>query len=275
MCDVFRAGRVRSAKTAGLGGVECGRAPHTGRVDPDPDAVERTPLSPSPRGLSRRRDSGSGPHTVRVLGVRSLVSVLGTPDDRIAAVAALQRGRIARRQLDAIGVNSSSVTWRVSRGLLALPFEVCLSSATAPRRACRGDRCCASVRDGAALSHWSAAALLGLWTPAPRQIDVVVDDPGANNPEVWVHRSRILESHDVGSARASRSPPRPGRCSTSPSPRPTASSRSRSTGGSWRRRGALACSRRAGPRRRPPRSRAPRGTAGPRTWRDHGHGVSS
>ncbi|HEY1714685.1 MAG TPA: hypothetical protein VGG07_17425 [Solirubrobacteraceae bacterium] len=55
-----------------------------------------------------------------------------------------------------------------------------------------------SVRNGGALSHWSAAALLGLWTPAPREIEVVVDIwDGATNPGTRVHRSRILESHDV------------------------------------------------------------------------------
>ncbi len=134
-----------------------------------------------------------------MLGVRSLVSVLGTPDDRIAAVAALQRGRIARRQLDAIGVNSSSVTWRVSRGLLFPSLRgVFVVGHSAPMELAPETDALLSVRDGAALSHWSAAALLGLWTPAPRQIDVVVDDQkGANNPEVCVHRSRILESHDV------------------------------------------------------------------------------
>ena len=55
-----------------------------------------------------------------------------------------------------------------------------------------------SVRDGAALSHWSAAALLGLWTPAPAVVEVTVDDaPAASNPGVKVHRSGILESRDV------------------------------------------------------------------------------
>jgi hypothetical protein len=55
-----------------------------------------------------------------------------------------------------------------------------------------------SVRDGAALSHWSAAALRGMWTPAPAVVDVTVDDaPAAVNPGVRVHRGRILQSHDV------------------------------------------------------------------------------
>jgi len=55
-----------------------------------------------------------------------------------------------------------------------------------------------SVRDGAALSHWSAAALWGLWTPAPAVVEVTVDDaPAAVNPGVRVHRSRILERRDL------------------------------------------------------------------------------
>jgi very-short-patch-repair endonuclease len=50
-----------------------------------------------------------------------------------------------------------------------------------------------------ALSHWSAAALLGLWTPLPAVVDVTVngDSQAASNPQVHVHRSGILEPHDV------------------------------------------------------------------------------
>jgi very-short-patch-repair endonuclease len=55
-----------------------------------------------------------------------------------------------------------------------------------------------SVRDGAALSHWSAAALHGLWTPLPTTVDVTVTGSnGSTNPGVRVHRSGILESRDV------------------------------------------------------------------------------
>ena len=54
------------------------------------------------------------------------------------------------------------------------------------------------MRDGGALSHWSAAALLGLWTPDSQDIEIVVDVwDGAVSPGVRVHRSRILESRDV------------------------------------------------------------------------------
>jgi very-short-patch-repair endonuclease len=55
-----------------------------------------------------------------------------------------------------------------------------------------------SVREGAALSHWSAATMWGLWTPGPRVVEVLLNDaPAAVNPGVRVHRSRILEARDL------------------------------------------------------------------------------
>jgi very-short-patch-repair endonuclease len=55
-----------------------------------------------------------------------------------------------------------------------------------------------SVRDGAALSHWSAAALWDLWTPLPKVADVILENwTAAHNPGVRVHRSRILEAKDL------------------------------------------------------------------------------
>jgi very-short-patch-repair endonuclease len=40
--------------------------------------------------------------------------------------------------------------------------------------------------------------LLGLWTPAPKAVEVTVDDaPASRNPGVKVHRSRILDAQDV------------------------------------------------------------------------------
>ncbi len=127
------------------------------------------------------------------------MSVSGDRDARIGAVAAHQRGRIARRQLEAIGVSSSSVAWRVSRGRLFPSLRgVFIVGHTAPVELGAETEALLSVRAGAALSHWSAAALLGLWVPAPPEIDVVVDIwDGATNPDVRVHRSSILESRDV------------------------------------------------------------------------------
>ncbi len=170
-----------------------------GGVASDPDAVEHTLPGPGRRALSRRSDAGSDTHGVEVLGVRSVVSVSGDRDERIAAVAAHQRGRIARRQLNAIAISSSSVAWRVSQGRLFPSLRgVFIVGHTAAVELGAETEALLSVRPGAALSHWSAAAVLGLWVPAPREIEVVVDIwDGAANPHVRVHRSRILDRHDV------------------------------------------------------------------------------
>jgi very-short-patch-repair endonuclease len=149
--------------------------------------------------VSLQRDTGSATHRVRVLGVRSEVSVSGARDQRIAAVARLQRGRIAYRQLRAIAVTASSIAWLVEKGRL-IPSVRCVFLVGHNARVELGRETDAllSVRDGAALSHWSAAALWGLWTPAPNHVDVVVmDHNAARNPGVRVHRSRILEPRDV------------------------------------------------------------------------------
>jgi very-short-patch-repair endonuclease/predicted transcriptional regulator of viral defense system len=149
--------------------------------------------------VSFQRDSGSATHGVRVLGVRREVSISGTRTERIAAVARLQRGRIAFRQLRAIGIAPASVDWLVTRGRL-LPSLRCVFRVghEAPTELGAETDALLSVRDGAALSHWSAAALLGLWTPLPAVVDVTVDSSNAaTNPGVQVHRSRILESCDV------------------------------------------------------------------------------
>jgi very-short-patch-repair endonuclease len=133
-----------------------------------------------------------------VLGVRSEVSTSGRRDERIAGVARLQRGRIAFRQLRAIGVGPASVAWLVAKGHLFPSLRcVFVVGHTAPTVLGAETEALLSVRDGAALSHWSAAGLWGLWTPAPTVVDVTVDSSSAaTNPGVRVHRSRILESRD-------------------------------------------------------------------------------
>jgi len=131
--------------------------------------------------------------------VRSEVSISGAREDRIAAVAAHQRGRIARRQLLAVGVSHSTIVWLVDKGRLlpSLRGVFCVGH-SAPTELGSETEALLSVRDGAALCHWSATAVLGLWTPAPREVEVVLDTyAGGSNPGVHVHRSRILEPRDI------------------------------------------------------------------------------
>jgi very-short-patch-repair endonuclease len=165
----------------------------------DLEAGDRTLRHRDGRDLSLQRESGLGSHRVWVLGVRSEVSISGSRDERIARVAGLQRGRIAVRQLRAVAVAPASEAWLVARGRLlpCLRGVFCVGH-DAPAELGAETAGLLSVRDGAALSHWSAAALLGLWTPAPTVVEVTVDDaPAAANSGVRVHRSRILQSRDV------------------------------------------------------------------------------
>ncbi len=159
----FVRGRHEYATKTAFRGVEYGRRLQTGRVDSDPDAVERTPPDPPQRALSRQRDSGAEARRVRLLALRSEVSIAGSRDERIAAVASRQRGRIASRQLRAIAVNGSSVAWLVSRGRL-FPSLRCVFSVghNAPIELGAETEALLSVREAAVLSHWSAAALCGL-----------------------------------------------------------------------------------------------------------------
>ncbi len=56
---------------------------------------------------------------VRVVAECRVVRVQGPPDRRIAAVAATQHGRVARRQFLRAGVSDEQIAWRLARGLLA------------------------------------------------------------------------------------------------------------------------------------------------------------
>jgi very-short-patch-repair endonuclease len=152
------------------------------------------------RVVSFQRDSGSATHGVKVLGVRRELSISGWRDERIAAVAAHQRGRIAYRQLQAIAVSPSSVAWLVTRGRLLPSLRgVFIVGHGAPTDLAAETEALLSVRDGAALSHWSAAALWRLCTPSPAVVHVTTagSSNAAINRGVKVHRSRILEPRDV------------------------------------------------------------------------------
>jgi very-short-patch-repair endonuclease len=96
-------------------------------------------------------------------------------------------------------VPRSSITWLVCKGRLIPSLRgVFVVGHDARGEFGRETDALLSVREGAVLSYWSAAALWGLWAPAPQMIEVTVDDaPAARNPGVQVHRTRILESRDV------------------------------------------------------------------------------
>jgi very-short-patch-repair endonuclease len=126
------------------------------------------------------------------------MTVTGSPQDRIAQIAELQRGRVARRQLVAAGIGASTVQWLVAQHrLIPCLRGVFAVGHTAPVEFDREVEALLAVRPGAALSHWSAAGLLGLCAPGATVEVVVPDARSSRMPGIQVHRSRVLESRDV------------------------------------------------------------------------------
>jgi very-short-patch-repair endonuclease len=136
-----------------------------------------------------------------VLGAREELAVSGPRDERIAQIAGVQRGRVATRQLRAAGISASTISRLVaSSRLFPVHRGVVVVGHTAPTPL--GDETAAllAVGDPALLSHFSAAALWGLI--APNAGDGVIHIVSPNDHRislegVRIHRSRILERHDV------------------------------------------------------------------------------
>ncbi len=138
-------------------------------------------------------------HLVQVLGASAPIPVSGTRDERVAAIAATQRGRVRRSQLLAAGIGQNAIDRMVARGQLhrehravyavAPPLEVPLGSETAALLACP---------EGALLSHRSAAEVWRLVTPSDHPIDVLIAGRQAGAPAgVRVHRTRSLLPGDM------------------------------------------------------------------------------
>lgn len=141
-----------------------------------------------------------------MLGSRQLLSVAGSRDERIATIAGCQRGYVSRRQLLAAGISSNEIARAmaggrlrpVHRGVYAVGHEapVPLGPETAALLA---------LRDGAALSHRTAAALWDLWRydDADADADAVVEVTVPRSPAaaslrgVRVHRANHLTPADL------------------------------------------------------------------------------
>jgi very-short-patch-repair endonuclease len=129
------------------------------------------------------------------------MTVSGTRDERIFAIAAAQRGRVARRQLVDAGISETTVSrlarsgWlrRQHSGVFAVGPDVPMPL---------GDETAAllAVRAGAALSHHTAAVILKLRGPESGDALVHVTVPGASVEDldgVRIHRSRVLSRRDL------------------------------------------------------------------------------
>jgi very-short-patch-repair endonuclease len=168
-------------------------------ADANAGAGEHTPTGGERRVVGLQDARNELTHLVRVLGVRQEVPVAGPLQLRIAQIARLQRGYVARRQLLVAGVASSTIAWLVERQRL---FEArrCVYIVGHDATPALGDETSAllALREGAALSHETAAALWGLASATPSIHVVIRGGPGTSPRGVTVHRSRCLKATDIG-----------------------------------------------------------------------------
>jgi very-short-patch-repair endonuclease len=127
--------------------------------------------------------------------------ISGTRDERINAIAARQRARVARHQLAAAGIPQSTITRLVRSGRLRRQHSgVFAVGPDAPIPLADETAALLAVRSGAALSHHTAAILWGLRGPDSGDgfIHVTVPGASADDPDgVRVHRSILLQRGDI------------------------------------------------------------------------------
>ena len=116
---------------------------------------------------------------------------IGGPDAAIARLAGHQHGVVARRQLRVIGLGDDAIDHRlrhgrlhpVHRGVFAVGHTVLTRHAVF--------MAAVLVADGAVLCRWSAAALGGMTTTGPRDVDITVPRTLRARPDVAVHRAEL------------------------------------------------------------------------------------
>jgi very-short-patch-repair endonuclease len=129
------------------------------------------------------------------------VSVSGTPDQRIRAIATVQRGRISRGQLVVAGIGAAQTARLLAAGRLVREQRgVFTVGHDAPTEYGAETSALLAVRTGAALSHWTAAHLWGLVAPDREDgvVHATVHGCSGGRPKgVRVHRSEILHQRDL------------------------------------------------------------------------------
>ena len=112
-----------------------------------------------------------------------------------------QRNRVARRQLAAAGVSASAIDRCVRSGLLRREHQgVFALGADVPTPLANETAALLSVREGAALSHQSAALLWGILREGSGDGFIHVLVPGTSLDDrdgLRIHRSELLEPVDV------------------------------------------------------------------------------
>lgn len=125
--------------------------------------------------------------------------VTGHRDQRVAAIAALQRGVVSRQQLLAAGIGGEAIQGMLTRGRL-WPEHQGVYSVGCPSAQpfARETAALLAVGPNAVLSHLSAASAWGLWPPRPDDAPVEVLVPADHvRRGIVAHRTTSLEPKEV------------------------------------------------------------------------------
>jgi hypothetical protein len=135
---------------------------------------------------------------VNVLGVRDPVPVRRAREQRVAAIAEMQRGRVSRRQLLVGGVARGAIARLLAKGQLHPEHPgVYAVGHAAPTPLARETAALLACGDGAVLSHRSAAMVWHLLA-AGRSVEVTAAEGKFARPSgVKVHRTRQLDGPDI------------------------------------------------------------------------------
>ncbi len=169
-------------------------------AQPEPEPIPHAPPAGEARGRSYVPTAEKPAYAVSVLGASGKLLVSGRRDARIGAIAARQRGRVSRRQLLAAGLSTGQIHRLIRTGWLlrehAGVYEVAYRSGVPLGRETAA---LLAARDGAVLSHASAAAVWGIdaVAPDPDVVDLLVDTGVATRRAgIRAHRTRNLAPTD-------------------------------------------------------------------------------
>lgn len=165
-----------------------------------PGVFRRDPGRPADPGASHPETENDAPRFVPVLGLWRKTPVAGSRDERIAAIAGLQQGRVARSQLLEAGLSSGAIGRCVAAGRLRVEHPgVYAVGHDAPMPLAPETSALLAAGPGVVLSHHTAAAIWGIRPGGGRRpIDLLV--PRDSRPSIagaTVHRTRSLDRSDV------------------------------------------------------------------------------
>ena len=125
----------------------------------------------------------------------------GTLHQRIASVASMQRGCIARHQLLGLGIGAATITRLIERGSLHRLRRGVYAVGHRARAPLRDETVALlAVPRARAISHASAAGIWGLHLPGSRdrRIHLLLDgDAPVSRPGLCAHRSRLVPDRDL------------------------------------------------------------------------------